>query len=245
MITRVPRAVAEKLGYYVYLYIHPDTGQPFYVGKGKGDRTLAHMSDDNEARKTRTLAGLRRRGLSPRIEVLAHGLADEETAYRIEAAVIDLLQLGKLANEVRGWRSIQLGRIPLDDLVNLYAPRPVEITEPTLLIRINQRYRHDIPAQELYEATRGVWRLGPRREGARIALAVSHGVVRAAFSISSWYPAGTTPYITRARSDVRAKGRLEFVSLPATDAVSKKYVGRSVEAYFHRGVQTPTVYVNC
>lgn len=28
--------------YYVYIYIHPDTGIPFYVGKGKGRRKTHH-----------------------------------------------------------------------------------------------------------------------------------------------------------------------------------------------------------
>lgn len=36
--------VAHRLGYYVYLYIDPRDGQPFYVGKGQGERALSHLS---------------------------------------------------------------------------------------------------------------------------------------------------------------------------------------------------------
>ena len=90
---RLPPGVAEKLGHYVYLYIHPDTGEPFYVGKGKGERVLAHLTDTRDSEKTRRIAELRETGRQPKLEILAHGLANEETAFRVEAAVIDALGL--------------------------------------------------------------------------------------------------------------------------------------------------------
>lgn len=34
----------EKLKYYVYLLIDPDTNEPFYVGKGKDDRVFSHIN---------------------------------------------------------------------------------------------------------------------------------------------------------------------------------------------------------
>src|SRR5690242_20018084 len=41
---RIRPEVAARLGFYVYLYIDPRTGKPFYVGKGQGSRALAHLS---------------------------------------------------------------------------------------------------------------------------------------------------------------------------------------------------------
>lgn len=40
ILDRLPPGVTEKLGYYVYLYIDPRDGHPFYAGKGKGHRVL-------------------------------------------------------------------------------------------------------------------------------------------------------------------------------------------------------------
>ncbi len=245
VLLKIPAEVARQLGYYVYLYVDPRTGRPFYVGKGQGERVLAHLSDEVESAKTRTIRELRAEGREPRVEVLAHALPDEETALRIEAAVIDLLGLGELTNAARGWKSIQLGRLPLQDLVAYYAPTPTEVVHPAILIRINRLYRHGMSEHDLYEATRGVWRVGGRRAGARYALAVFHSVVREVYSIESWHPAGSFPYQSRAASEVTIAGRWEFVGSIAPAEVRSLYLERSVEKYFRAGAQSPITYVGC
>jgi hypothetical protein len=106
----IPPEVAEGLGYYVYLYIDPRTDKPFYVGKGQKDRVLAHLSARGESQKAQILKELAEAGLQPRIEILAHALPSEETALRIEAAVIDLFGLDNLANLVSGWRKHSIGK---------------------------------------------------------------------------------------------------------------------------------------
>lgn len=241
----IAREVARKLGYYVYLYTDPRTGRPFYVGKGRGALILSHLSDETESRKTAILAELDRLGLEPVLEVLAHGLKDEETAFRIEAAAIDLLGLGTLANRVRGWRSVEVGRMSLDQLVAYYAAKPATVSDPVILIRINKLYRHGMPALDLYEATRGVWRVGVRRNGARYALAVFEGVVREVYEIGHWSPGGSTPYVTRNRASVVAPERWEFTGTVAPHEVRDRYRLHSVELYLARASQYPIAYVNC
>jgi hypothetical protein len=59
--------------------------------------------------KTQTLADLRAVGLAPRIDILTHALPHEETALRIEAAVIDALELATSRTKV--------GCAPLSDLI--------------------------------------------------------------------------------------------------------------------------------
>jgi len=243
-ITRLPAGVAERLGYYVYLYVDPRDDRPFYVGKGKGERVLAHLDDSRDSDKTRIIAELQEAGVTPRLDILAHGLKNEETALRIEAAAIDLLGLGKLTNEVRGWMSLQMGRMTLDELVGYYEAQPMTISEPSLLIRINQLYRHNMSPLELDEATRGIWKLGQRREQVRFALAVFEGVVREVYEVESWHTAGTEPYKTRDLSERDLRGRWEFTGRLADAGIRGQYRGGSVQHYWGKGAQNPCLYVN-
>ncbi len=125
------------------------------------------------------------------------------------------------------------------------APAEVDVSEPALLIRINQRFRPDLSEHALYEATRGVWKLGPRRTRAAYALAVFGGVVREVYEIASWHAAGTTAYTTRTPDEVAREGRWEFLGGPAPAALRARYVVRSVAHYFERGNANPLYYVNC
>lgn len=217
----------------------------FYVGKGRNDRVLAHLSEKAESEKCRRIEALHALGMSPRIDILAHELKDEETAFRIEAAIIDLLGLDILTNEVRGWRSVQLGRLPLSELLTYYAARPVTVEVPALLIRINRLFRHNMKAEELYEATRGVWRIGERCRKAKYAFAVFERVVREVYEIESWHAAATTPYATRDASQLTTDRRREFVGHVAAEPIRARYVGGSVAQQFQQGLRSPVVYVNC
>jgi hypothetical protein len=243
---RIRPEVAAKLRYYVYVYVDPRDSQIFYVGKGCRGRALAHLDEGVlECEKPRRIAELKAAGLSPRIDILAHGMEDEETALRVEAAAIDILRPAqRLTNRVRGHRAIQFGRAPLSELDAIYGAKPVTIAEPCLLIRINKLYRPGMTTEALYEATRGVWKVGKRRNRAQFALAVYQGVVRQAYEIQEWHVGGTIPYSTRARDDVDAPDRWEFTGVVA-ERLAVRYCGGSVEKYLPTNAQNPIVYVNC
>lgn len=120
----------------------------------------------------------------------------------------------------------------------------VTISEPALLIRIPKLWTATMSRQALYEATRGVWKIGERREEARFALSIADGIVREVFAIVQWHPAGTTEYQTRPRKDIEVEGRWEFTGAVAPEDVRSKYIDKSVSHYFQRGNSNPILYVN-
>jgi hypothetical protein len=230
--------VAAVLKCYVYVYTDPRTGRPFYVGKGQGNRIFAHLDDRAETEKTATIAALRASGLEPKIDILRYGLSDTEASL-VEAAAIDLVGLANLTNRVAGHHSASLGRIGSEEVIAMLTARPVEVRHQAVLITINKLYRSDMSAEELYEATRGVWKIGLKREQAEYAIAVYQGIAREVYRIGAWHPAGTLPYRFRGPEDIQRPGRWEFEGEVAAD-VRDQYVGNFVG----KGGQNPIRYAN-
>ncbi len=223
---RIPNSVVERLRWYVYLYVRKTNDQVYYVGKGCGQRALAHL----------------RRLRGHRVDILIHGLKDEATAYTVECALLDVFE--QLTNKVRGRDARMRGREALDDLIARYAARKITIQEPSVLIRINRLYCPGIEAQRLYEITRGVWKIGERRNRLVYAFAVYRGVVREVYKIKSWHRAGTTRYRYRKRGVLDIGGRWEFVGRLAEPSVRNRYRGGSVAHLLPDGARNPLRYVS-
>jgi len=116
------------------------------------------------------------------------------------------------------------------------------IDDPVVLIRINRYYHYGITDRELYDATRGVWKIGVKRDDATYAFAVFGGIVREVYKIREWLPAGTT---FSTRGDLTDDTRWEFVGEVAEAKIREKYILKSVEEYLPNHAQNPIRYVNC
>jgi hypothetical protein len=231
--------VADVLKSYVYVYIDPRDSLPFYIGKGVGNRLFAHLDDSSETDKTAKIAEIRKAGLEPIIHILRYGLSDSE-ATLVEASAIDLIGKSQLTNKVLGHHSKSYGRIDSNEIITMLTAQKVEVTHKSILITINKLYRSDMTPEELYEATRGIWKMGSRREGAEFAMAVYQGIVREVYQIEDWLPAGSLEYKTRDSSSFKISGRWEFKGSIAENEIRSLYVGSSVGL----GGQNPIRYQN-
>jgi uncharacterized protein len=231
--------VAEILKSYVYVYIDPRNGKPFYVGKGIGNRLFSHLQDRSETEKVAQIAEIRRSGKEPRIEILRYGLSDSE-ARLVEAASIDLIGKAKLTNLISGYHEGSYGRITSQRVITMLTAKKIKVQHKAILITINRLYRSDMSKEELYETTRGIWKVGEtRRNKVEYAMSLYQGIVLEVYRIKQWYPAGTLKYKTRDTSNFINSGRWEFSGSIAKD-IREEYIGFSVG----KAGQNPIRYVN-
>ncbi|MEI6606718.1 MAG: hypothetical protein WCP35_15525 [Verrucomicrobiota bacterium] len=238
--------VKEQLGYYVYLLLDPDTRQPFYIGKGKGDRIFHHLKDQSsKSEKVQKIDDLRKLGKEPILEILKWGLNEHESLL-VESTAIDLLGIDALTNNQRGHGSRHGARSHVNDLELEFSgtARDVHFDEPGILIRISKLWRYGMTDMELYDSTRSYWRLTMvNAERAKYAYAVFDGKIREVYQISAWLPGGSTMICVEHESSPDA--RLEFVGVIASEMIRKKYLGKDVSSFFSKGAANPCQYVGC
>lgn len=236
-----PTSVTDQVDHYVYLLIDPITGRPFYVGKGKRNRMFQHEQEAidkprSKSARLQRIIKIKAKGKEIEYKILRHGLTKEES-IEVEAAIIDFIGLPKLTNKVVGHDAEKRGLMTVSEIIAQYYTPAVTIQEPAILIIVNKLYKRNISPAKLYEITRGNWTMGPRRNKAKYAFAVYHGVVRQVYKIKSWE---LVPY---GRPDSKRKDGWRFEGEIAHDM--QRYVGNSVTNYIARGAQNPIKYVNC
>jgi len=122
----------------------------------------------------------------------------------------------------------------------------MDIKEPVILIRINRTYRENMSKGELYDATRGRWKIGRRREKAEYAFAVYMGKIVEVYKIHEWIPANKAIFKTSIHSNSRVpEERWVFIGEVADDEIGNKYRNQSVKEYFSKGNQNPIRYISC
>lgn len=82
----------HKDKFYVYTLFKPQDFNPFYVGKGKGERVNDHFKESNLRKNTPKTGVIKKYGNKIRREILAY-FDNEETAYDFEEYLISLYGL--------------------------------------------------------------------------------------------------------------------------------------------------------
>ena len=115
----------------------------------------------------------------------------------------------------------------------------VKVRHNAILFTINRTYRCGMTSLERYEATRGIWAVGPPRNKADYAMAVYRGIVKEVYCIDQWHPAGTLEYQTLDASGYKNSGKWE-VSGSVAQEIRDEYIGFSLG----KGVQKGFRYAN-
>lgn len=242
--------VEERIDWYVYALVDPRDGRIFYIGKGRGQRVFAHAIDaiegDRETEKLDLIREIVADGREVETLMLRHGISSEKTAYLVESVLIDfsttLINRGVdlrsgLTNLVAGHHADIFGVMSTNDVIALHeAKEAPKITVKGILFRIPRLWTPAMPESELYEATRGWWVLGERRNEAIYGFAVSKGVIRGIYKIESWRERthGDREYVEGERQ------RWGFSGHSAPEM--SHYLNTSVAHLFKRGAASPTMY---
>lgn len=239
-INKFSISVIEKLGFYVYLLIDSESNEIFYVGKGTGNRIFQHINSaiksPQDSDKLNKIRAIHSKGLQVKHVIHRHGLTEKE-AFEVEASLIDFIGMRGLSNQVQGLYSKDRGAMSITEVIAQYEAPHIEIKEPVILIVVNRLFQRGISTEELYEITRGNWVLSERREKAKFAFAVYHGIVREVYEIKGWLP------VQARNQEQKTRDRWRFEGIVSQEL--QHYVGGSVENYVVYGAQNPIKYVNC
>ena len=151
MVKEFSKEAIDNLKYYVYKLIDPRDGKVFYIGKGKGNRVFSHINlslryesrDEEISDKISLIREIKNDGLDVITIIHRHGINDEDTAYQVEAALID--EYNNLTNIQGGHNSNDYGPINVNQVENIYGLEKLVIddidkSDKLLLIKIREEY---------------------------------------------------------------------------------------------------------
>ena len=236
------QSTREKLGYYVYLLIDPRNNRVFYVGKGKGTRIYNHLVDAEFSKikeyignkKLDTIKSIKKDKEEVILEILRHGMTEDQ-AFEVEAAMTDYFGLQELTGLVKGHHSNERGKMSLKDIKILYEAEEANISEPALLIKINNTFTYDMSEDDLYEATRKSWRISlENAKEAKLIFSVYKGIIRGIYQDCIWSEI----------KNGKDKGKKIFTGRVAEQKYLDKYLFKSVNLFQERGAMAPIRYLN-
>lgn len=224
----------NKNKYYVYRLIDPRNYLTFYVGKGCGNRVFQHIKDarkllsqdeDEISLKIAVINEIHAQGKEVLCVIHRWGLT-EDTAYEVEAAVIDCYQ--GLTNIIRG-HSSDREVVSVEDFEKIMtAPVYTEPSEDYIIIKT---YPNMVSSLGLYEATRQAWRADINKAcNYKYVLSVVYGIVKEVYEVSKWYT-------------VKGTNRIAFEGEPTSNKDMVSLKGKMIPDYYRKkGIANPFLY---
>ena len=233
--------VIKEIKYYVYRLIDPRNGETFYVGKGNGNRVFQHIKcllskEDSDERneKFHTIRQINAAGLNVIHVIHRHGM-EEETAFQVEAALIDAYP--EVTNIMGGSGSNDYGPMNALEIIRKYAAEEAVFKHHVLMITINKT----IDDMSIYDATRFAWKLGEGKlKHIEYVLAVKQGIIVEVFKPLEWKKA-TINNFPLFHEDI--PGRFAFNGTEAEEEIKRLYKGKRVPPqYRKKGAANPIKY---
>ena len=229
--------VAAHLRTYVYRLIDPRNGETFYVGKGVRDRVFEHVraviDSDDPSDKLNRIREINAAGFTTGHVIHRHGM-DDDTAYEVEAALIDAYP--GLTNIVAGTGSNDFGAMHADEIIRKYEAAEAVFDHKAIMINVNRTATE----YSLYDATRYAWKISvDRARKADVVLAVQRGLIIATFVAESWHPATAQHF----PGFEPVPGRYGFIGRHADSELASHYNHKRVPDRFRKpGAANPIRY---
>jgi len=235
----------KKLGFYVYALIDPRDNQPFYIGKGIGNRVFDHVEtaikNETNSDKLEKIREIKASGMKTKHIIIRHGLEEDES-FLVESSLIDFMRYfnTNLTNEVFGHDTTEFGVKTANEIIRKYNAEPLKkLLHNVVIININKTYERAKGGVSIYEATHESWIIAKkRRDILEYALSEYRGIIVGVFKINNWY-----------QSDIGFKGkekvtkRWGFNGVEAEEKIKKIYLNKSVKHTKKRGAANPIKYI--
>ncbi len=243
----------EQLKYYVYLLIDPKTDEPFYVGKGTGNRVFNHVKcaleeEESSSHKYEEIRRILSENNQVKHLIVRHGLT-ENNAFEVESALIDTFKfIPKFKYYVRGniqggVNSIEKGLMTTDEIIRLYnAETLFEIGTNCVIININRTYKRGSSENTIYDATKEIWDIKERRrKKIEYVLSEYRGLIVEVFKVVKWYSKvrGYNPGAKKYGQTYLGYG---FEGIVAEDSERNKYINKTISPFKKRGFASVLIF---
>lgn len=166
-----------------------------------------------------------------------HGIKDKETAYQVEAAVMECYP--GLTNRVAGHGTNEYGVAHVDELIRRYDAQPLKRQHDLLLINIGRSSQE----MNIYDAVRAARRLNKgRAEKAQYVIAHGGGIVLGVYVANRWMTVTPENFPNRPGSE-EENNRWGFEGAEAPDDIKALYIGTRVPPA-GRGAANPIRYLD-